>query len=88
MATTSEVDKLIERYKDKAEHAWQEWQIGGSMRHEGLYNRYEEVVEVLTRGKSAGLRASRSSDLKQDVLKAKTMDDLQAIKNRVVMGDY
>lgn len=88
MATTSEVDKLIERYEDKAEHAWQEWQIGGSMRHEGLYTRYEEVVETLNRGKSAGLRASSSADLKQDVLKAKTMDDLQAIKNRIVMGDY
>lgn len=88
MARTSEVDKLIERYEDKAEHAWQEWQIGGSMRHEGLYDRYEEVVETLNRGKSSVLRASRSSDLKQDVLKAKTMDDLQSIKNRIVMGDY
>lgn len=87
-APTSEVDKLIERYEDKAEHAWQEWQIGGSMRHEGLYTKYEEVVETLNRGKSAGLRASSSADLKQDVLKAKTMDDLQAIKNRIVMGDY
>lgn len=88
MAATSEVDKLIERYEDKAEHAWQEWQLGGSMRHEGLYNRYEEVVETLNRGRSAGALASRHTDLKQDVLKAKTMDDLQGIKNRIVMGDY
>ena len=53
MATASEVDKLIERYEDKAEHAWEEWQLGGSMRHEGLYNKYEEVVETLNCGRSA-----------------------------------
>lgn len=88
MAPTSEVDKLIERYEAKAETAWQEWQIGGSMRHEALWRKYTEVVETLNRGKSAGLRASSSADLKQDVLKAKTMDDLQAIKNRIVMGDF
>jgi hypothetical protein len=88
MARTSEVDKLIERYEDKAEHAWEEWQLGGSMRHEGLYNRYERVVKTLERGRSAGLLASRHADLEQDVLNAKTMDDLQGIKNRIVMGDY
>lgn len=88
MTPTSEVDKLIKRYEDKMEHAWGEWQLGGSMRHEGLYNRYEEVVETLNRGKSAGALASRHTDLKQDVLKAKTVDDLQGIKNRIVMGDY
>lgn len=88
MTPTSEVDKLIEHYEDKAEHAWQEWQLGASMRHEGLYNRYEEVVEILNRGKSAGALASRYAELKQDVLKAKTMDDLQRIKNCIVMGDY
>ena len=88
MTSTSEVDKLIERYEDKMEHAWEEWQLGGSMRYEGLYRKYEEVVDALYRGRSAGLQASRSSDLKQDVLRAKTVDDLQAIKNRVVMGDY
>ncbi len=87
-APTSEVDKLIERYEEKSEKAWQEWQIAGSMRHEGLWRKYTEVLETLNRGKSAGLRASRSADLKQDVIKAKTMDDLQAIKNRIVMGDY
>lgn len=26
--STSEVDKLIERYEDKMEHAWEEWQLG------------------------------------------------------------
>lgn len=88
MATTNEVDKLIERYEEKAEKAWQEWQIAGSMRHEGLWRKYTEVVETLNRGKSDGLRASSYADLKQDVLKAKTMDDLQAIKNRIVMGDF
>ncbi len=88
MTATSEVDKLIERYEDKAEHAWEEWQLGWSMRHEGLYNKYEEVVETLNCGRHARLLASRHTDLKQDVIKANTMDDLQGIKNRIMMGDY
>lgn len=85
---TSEVDKLIKRYEEKAETAWQEWQIGGSMRHEALWRRYTEVVETLARGKSAERQGELTSGLKHDVLSAKTMDDLRKVQNDIVMGAY
>lgn len=85
---TSEVDKLIDKYEAKAESAWQEWQIAGSMRHEGLYRKYTDVVETLSMGKSARAKSARFTDLKTDVLQAKTMDDVQKIKNDIVMGEY
>ncbi len=82
----SEVDRLVARYEDKMERAWQEWQIGGSMRHEALYRRYEEVVDAL-RG-AGGPDGRALAKLRSAVMEVPVGDAgaVQDLKNRIVRG--